>query len=122
MMTASPKIQAAVDLAISRGVGRHDVAPPLHRILWTLGFQVRPPHYASAARNAALMGGFWGAWMAVFGAFMAWHRRPEHAAQVVPVAIALACAGGLLFGATMAFMIRNRARKARLPHWDALPG
>ena len=119
-MTLPPKIQIAVDTAIARGIGRFDAAPPLHRLLWAAGVNARPPHYASFGRNALLMGGFWGVWMAVFGAVYALHLHPEGGADIVVKPICIALLAAVAFGLVMAAVFRSRARKAGLPDWDEI--
>jgi hypothetical protein len=119
-MMLTPKIQSAVDTAISRGIGRFDAAPPIHRLLWAVGVQARPPHYASFGNNALLMGGFWGISMAVFFAFFAAHMHPESGAEIIVIPVCVALLAGVAFGLTMAMIFRSRARKAGLPKWDEI--
>ena len=119
-MTLTSKIQFAVDTAIARGIGRFDAAPPIHRLLWAVGIDARPPHYASFGRNALLMGGFWGAWMAVFGAAYALHLHPGGGADMIVKPICIALLAAVAFGLVMAMVFRSRARKAGLPDWNEL--
>ena len=119
-MTLTRKIVFAVDIAIARGIGRFDAAPPMHRVLWAAGVGVRPPHYAGFGRNALLMGGFWGAWMAVFGAAYALHLHPGGGADIVVEPICIALLAAVAYGLVMAAVFRSRARKASLPSWDEL--
>ncbi len=119
-MMLTSKIQSAVDTAISRGIGRFDAAPPIHRLLWAVGVEARPPHYASFGKNALLMGGFWGIGMAVFGAIYALHSAPQGGADIVVKPICVALLVGAVFGLVMAMIFRSRARKAGLPTWDEI--
>jgi len=121
-MALTPEIQFAVDTAIARGIGRSDAAPPLHRLLWAVGVAARPPHYASFASNALVMGGFWGICMAAFSVAYSLHLQPEGGAQMVIKAICIALLAAVAFGLAMATIFRSRARKASLPSWDELPG
>lgn len=117
-MTPTLHIKSAVDIAIARGIGRFDAAPPIHRLLWALGVHVRPPHYASFGRNALIMGGFWGAWILLFGAVHAWYVQPQGGMDIVVKPISTALLAAVFFGLAMATVFRFRARKARLPGWD----
>ena len=115
-----PKNKTAVDTAVERGIRRFDAAPPLHRLLWAAGIDARPPHYASFANNALLMGGFWGVCMAGFGVLYAMHLRPEGGPEIIAAPICIALVVAAAFGLAMATVFRSRARKARLPSWDEI--
>lgn len=82
--------------------------------------EARPPHYASLGANALLMGGFWGAWMAVFAAAYAVHLHPGGGAEVVIKPICIALLSAVAFGLVMAAHFRARARHASLPGWGDL--
>ena len=110
----------AVNTAIARGIRRSDAAPPLYRLLWAAGVDARPPHYASFGRNALLMGGFWGTFMAVFAAAYASYLHPGAGAGVIAAAIGIALSGAVAFGLAMAMVFRARARNAGLPSWDEI--
>ena len=106
----------ALRLLEQTGIGRNTYAPPLFRILWRWGVQVRPPHFMGFVVNTLL----WGAWFSVsWGAFMwlaFWSRRHTDAR----VALATACGAGLFFGLAMASHFVRQARKHALPSWDSL--
>jgi Family of unknown function (DUF6404) len=50
------------------GIGRYTTAPPLYRLLWRMGVETPPPHFASLGSIALLMGLFFGmSWGLVSG-------------------------------------------------------
>ena len=119
-MSVSPKIAAAVEIASSRGISRIDAAPPLHRFLWFVGIQIRPPHFASFGVNAMLFGGFWGAWMEVFVVWFALHRHPGASLGSLGSPMAITALMSVIFGCVLAFVLSSRARAAVLPDWEHL--
>lgn len=94
--------------------------PPLHRVLWSLGARVRPPHYASFASLAALLAALFGVlfvlltvplltllgarWTDDFVTTMAW--------AYLAVAIA--------YGVIVAGVYRRDAKLLGLTPWDEL--
>ncbi|HEX7688251.1 MAG TPA: DUF6404 family protein [Burkholderiaceae bacterium] len=115
----SSKIDSAVRQAIAAGIRPFDAAPPLYRLAWRLGLDLRPPLYASFAVNALVMGGFYGASMGVLGLLWAMSRPGWRPALALPV-LGLACAAGAIFGILMAGLMRRRAGRAGLSSWDRL--
>jgi hypothetical protein len=108
--------QQALLLLEQSGIGRNTYAPPLFRILWRCGVQVRPPHFMGFGALASLCGIWFGiGWGAVMW-LMVWSR------QHVDVRAMLIGAGvaGLCFGLFMATYITRQARKHALPRWESL--
>jgi len=111
------KIDSAVRQAIAAGIRPWDAAPPLYRLAWRLGFELRPPHYAGFASNAALLGSTYGLAMGAVGLAWAMRLPSWRPAAAVPV-LATAAVVGIAFGLCMAALLRRRARLAQLPSWD----
>ncbi len=121
-MSANAKIQAAVEVATSRGIGKLDAAPPAHRLLWALGIQARPPHYAPGWANALLFGGVWGAAMEIALLFVARPLRPDLDPSRLAGLAGMILISAAVFGCVLALLVRARARRAALPDWEAILG
>lgn len=117
-MTRLSRIQAAIDIAVAHGIPRADAAPLFHRLMWRLGFGVRPPHFEQFGRNAGLMGLVWGSCMTVFAVLYALRLHPGGGVAVIGKVVGVAVVAATVFGLAMAAIVRARARKARLPAWD----
>jgi membrane associated rhomboid family serine protease len=115
-MTHAEKVAVLLRDLGQKGIGQYTIAPPAYRLLWRLGIEVRPPHFASFWSIAAPMAlGFaivWGIfmWLAV------WQQRGSVGSGVASAAVA-----GLFFGVTMAAYYRWRASKLALPRWEDYP-
>ena len=107
------RLQQALALLDSKGLGKSAYAPPLFRLLWKLGVKVLPPHMAGFAFNSLLMGGFFGVFWSLLMWLMLWGRQGM---PLVIAAITALVAGGL-FGLTMGWYIRYSARKRAIPRW-----
>ena len=107
------RLQQALALLDSKGLGKSAYAPPLFRLLWKLGVKVPPPHMAGFAFNSLLMGGFFGVFWSLLMWLMLWGRQGM---PLVIAAITALVAGGL-FGLTMGWYIRYSARKRAIPRW-----
>lgn len=46
-MTHDEKVAFLLDDLARKGIGRYTVAPPIYRLLWRLGIEVKPPLFAS---------------------------------------------------------------------------
>jgi hypothetical protein len=106
----------AIALLEQRGIECSSYAPPLMRLLWRCGVQVRPPHFMGFAAAALLSG----SWFAVGWGLVMWvgfwsrHNTALHAALLT------ACAAGLFFGLSMAGYYAHQRRKHGLPSWESL--
>jgi hypothetical protein len=116
-MTHKEKVDHLVDDLAKRGVGKYTAAPPLYRLLWRLGIEIPPPHFAGFWPLAIVMGVFFGVSWGLLMWFFLW--RDDN----MPLAIAIAASllAGALFGVTMAAYYRWRAKKLALPPWDDYP-
>jgi hypothetical protein len=87
------------------------------RLLWRLGIDMPPPHFASPARNFAFSGLYFG---------IGWGVGFYFGAKVIlgmPIATFWpACAAGLAFGLYMAAYYAYGARKHGIPRWKAFSG
>ena len=111
------KVRAAERHLAGLGLKQYEVAPPVHRLLWRFGFAIPPPLCASFAHlamfNGALFGLGWGVLM-WFG-FWSWQDlRPSFW-----LAASVAAAAGVLFGLSMAWIIRRKARMLGIGSWSA---
>jgi hypothetical protein len=116
-MTHEQKIEYLLKDLGQRGVGKYTIAPPLYRLLWGLGIEAKPPHFAGFWLLTVVMGLFFGIFWGVVMWLMLWRG------QDMPVALAVVTAAiaGLFFGLSMACYYRWRARKLALPAWEDYP-
>src|SRR5215471_7502388 len=116
-MTPREKIDAAVEELRDRRVRSTTAAPPLYRLLWTIGIHVPPPLFQSFLGVITVQGAFFGLFMSGFVAFLS---GPGDRWEL---AIELGLASGLVFGLLMAAYFRWYARRLGLPRWaDYCPG
>jgi membrane associated rhomboid family serine protease len=115
-MTHEEKVAYLLRDLGQKGVGQYTIAPPIYRLLWRLGIEIRPPHFASfwslAAPMAVGFGIFWG----IFMWLTVWQQGSS-----VSLAVGTAASAGLFFGVFMAAYYRWRARKLALPRWEDYP-
>jgi hypothetical protein len=112
-MNMNSKRDAALDLLAATGIWRNNYAPPLSRSLWSLGFNLPPPHFASFWGNFVLCGAFFGvAWGLVW-----WFFETRFQSASLLAALLAACCAGFFFGLCMATYYAYGARKHRIPRW-----
>ena len=116
-MDHQAKIAHLLEEFKQRGIGQYTTAPPLYRLLWRIGIEAPPPHFASFGSIALLMGLFFGVFWGLVMWFTIWREDD------MPIALALTTSAiaGLLFGVIMAAYFRWRARKLALPPWQDYP-
>ena len=116
----SPVEQRHAALAVleKTGIWPSNFAPPALHMLWALGLNIRPPHFASFGANALVTGTGFGALWGVAMWFMTWSRI----GMPVSTAIGAAALAGLLFGLCMASYYRYGQRRHQLPRWEDLAG
>lgn len=112
-----PKVQAALRHLDLAGVHRRHSAPPLHRLLWRMGFNAPPPILASVASNALLMG----TWFAVGWGVLMWLLVWRNTHMPAGGAVFSALFAGVLFGLLMAVVMRVMRLRRGLPLWRDLP-
>ena len=115
-MDITSKGVAALELLARTGIRRRNYEPPGLRIIWELGIDMPPPHFASFGRNFI----FYGAQVGIgcgLGQFLA---------KVIlgtPIAVFWpAFAAGLSFGLIKATYYAYGARKHGIPRWHAFDG
>jgi hypothetical protein len=114
-MTREEKIEYMLNDLAQKGIGRYTAAPPLHRLLWRLGFDVAPPPFATFWSNALLMGVSFAVAWAVIMWLAVWRDLPLISALIVSGVT------GAFVGLSTAAYYRWRWRKLGLPHWGDYP-
>jgi hypothetical protein len=115
-MKTNQRREGALKALAATGMLRSNYEPPLLRLLWRLGFNIPPPHFAPFWANAIASGVLFGvAWGALMW-FVSWSRQGTSLAW----ALIAAAAAGVLFGAAMAGFYAHGKRKYSLPSWHDL--
>jgi hypothetical protein len=115
-MESIPRREAALRLLETTGMWRSSYEPPALRLLWRLGVDAPPPHFAGFGASALAIGSFFGlAWGLAMWLFL-WRSQAVPAAAVVIAAVG----AGLLFGISMATYYAFGRRKYKLPPWHGL--
>lgn len=115
-MTHDEKVAYLLNDLGQRGIGQYTIAPPIYRLLWRLGIEVKPPHFASFWSLVVPLGVVFGVLWGIFMWLFVWrHSAP------VGLDVATAALTGLLFGVVMALYYQWRARKLALPRWEDYP-
>ncbi|CAN7701881.1 DUF6404 family protein [Pseudoduganella sp. LjRoot289] len=114
-MTEIEKRQAALELLARTLMKPSSYQPLAVRLLWHLGVNVRPPHFASFLFNTVSIGGFYAASWGLAMWLIIWHDKltPSQAATTAALA-------GLCFGGLMASYYAYGKRKHKLPSWNEL--
>jgi len=108
--------EVALELLAATGMDGRHYEPRLVRLLWRLGIDIPPPHFASS-RVAAVMTGT--VLSLVWSPCVWWLSWDDPKASWTRIAI-VALLGGLLFGVAMALYYRSAARRYNLPPWESL--
>ena len=108
--------EAAFEVMKAKGIKPSNYAPPLLRLLWSIGVEVRPPHFAGFWSTAAWMGAFFGlGWGGVMWV-LSWDAKGIPLKGVA----AMVVGAGAIFGLAMAAYYANDRKKHALPSWDEL--
>ncbi|MEZ0470617.1 DUF6404 family protein [Luteimonas salinilitoris] len=112
-MSIERKREAALRRLAETGIWRSNYNPPALRLLWSLGIDVPPPHFARFGATALLAG----AWFAIAWGLLMWLLvwTPQRMPWVVAAITALVA--GALFGVAMAGYYAWGRRKHGLPLW-----
>jgi Family of unknown function (DUF6404) len=115
-MTHEEKITYLLKDLGQKGISEYSIAPLIYRLLWRLGIEIKPPHFASFWSLAVFMGLLFGLCWGIFMWFAIWSDQ-------VPSIVAFTAAGfaGVFFGVSMATYYRWRAHKLMLPRWEEYP-
>jgi uncharacterized protein DUF6404 len=116
-MTHEEKVEFLLNELSQRGVSKYTVAPPLYRILWRLGLEAKPPHFASFWSLTFTVGAFFAIAWGIFMWLFFWQGTDFPAV----VGVSTSVIAGLLFGMTIAGYYRSRARRLALPRWESYP-
>jgi len=114
-MTNDEKIEYYLRDLRQREVGwraRWKAAPPIYRLLWRLGINVRPPFFASFWSLAIPFGVFYGILLIALW----WFRDPHSITSLV-----ISVVGAAFMGVIIAMSCRRQARKLALPRWEDYP-
>ena len=115
-MTPNPKRARALQLLANTGMWRSNYEPPALRLLWRLGVDVPPPHFARFGSVALLAGTWFGV---LWGGFM-WLMMWSGAGMSIAAAALSATVAGALFGLSMAAYYAYGRQKYKLPTWAEL--
>ena len=115
-MESNAKRSTALNLLAATGMSRNNYAPSALRVLWRLGVDAPPPHFASFAANAFVFGSFfavsYGLTVRLIDGSAAF-RSPGLA--LLRIAISAVC-----FGVAMASYYAYGRRRYGLPFWRDL--
>jgi predicted Zn finger-like uncharacterized protein len=116
-LTHKEKVAYMIKDLKRRGVGPSTSAPPVFRLLWALGVKVPPPLFLGFLPTLLIVGSVAG----VLWGGMMWVLQWRGMDMPMWLAVAGAAAFGLLFGSTMGFYVRWKAKKLGLPPWSRYP-
>ena len=111
-MTNDEKIAYYLSDMHQRGIRKYRAAPPIYRLLWRLGINVRPPLFASSWSLAVPFAVGWGI---IF--FILWWSAPRHSIT----GLVLYGVGAASVGVINAVSYRRQAQKLALPRWEDYP-
>jgi hypothetical protein len=113
MNKSKEDIQSYIEQLQKQGVKANTSAPPLFRLMWSLGVGVRPPLNQSFLMNTLFMGLYFGIFWGLFMWLFQWRKWHLSAFS----AVMFAAGAGLLFGVTMATYYRWKSRRVNVPTW-----
>jgi hypothetical protein len=116
IMKNSQKRINALQLMARTGSSKMDCAPMVWRVLWSMGFQIPPPHFSPFLLNLLISG----LWFGSFGGLILWAIRilngdPIDVGFFIEVGV-LAVTFGILMAVYYAFF----KRKHHLPSWNSI--
>ena len=114
-MESSTRRSAALSLLAATGMRRGNYAPPGVRLLWLLGVDVPPPHFADFSATTLAMASVFGV---MFGLVERAFQRfgfPSRTTSLPEVAIM-----AMIYGVAMASYYAHGRRKYGLPPWRDL--
>lgn len=115
-MTFQSRRTKALATLEATGMWRSHYEPPVLRVLWRFGLQIRPPHFLPFSQMLILAS----AWFGIFWGAAMWTLVWSKNGLAGVSAIGLSCATGLLFGLTMALYYAYGRRQYQLPNWNSL--
>jgi hypothetical protein len=115
-MTDDRKIETYKELMAAKGIATSTAAPPLWKLMWSLGINVPPPLYMSFIPLFLFAGSFFGI---VFSTGVWVVRYMDSRPMSLHEAGGVALITGIAFGLAIAFFTRRLARKHGLGAWAA---
>ena len=116
-MTHAEKIELLLKDLTQRGARQYTIAPPLYRVLWRLGIEATPPHFARFWSLALTMGAFF----AIAWGIVMWLLFWRGGNTPVAVDVGVSIVAGFLFGVAIAAYYRKSAGRLALPRWEDYP-
>ena len=110
------KREEALRLLKSTGIRESNYCPPLLRLLWRLGLQVPPPHFANFGATAVFAGSFFG----ISWGLLMWLFFWQGAGMKPTAVVGISAIAGALFGLTMSAYYAYGRKKHALPSWRTL--
>lgn len=115
-METTTRRDVALQMLAATGMWRSNFEPPLVRLLWRLGVDVPPPHFAPFRGSALTAGGCfafaWGLFMWLF----VWRSQGIS----ITVSLISAVIAGAIFGIAMASYYAYGRKRYALPPWRSL--
>jgi hypothetical protein len=110
-VTFEDKRRRALAMLEERGVSGWAAAPPAFRLLWRLGVQLPPPHFAGLVANAAVLTA------TVLPVWFLQVSTTGHGWRGWQSALWECASGAMLLGVAWALAYRGQADKHGLPAW-----
>ncbi len=102
-----------MELLANTGIMRSNYAPPYLRLLWRMGINMPPPHFAEFWQNAVFAGCFYSIVWGLLMYWVVWSKA--NLPQTTMLGSALVA--GALFGLALASYYAYGKRKHGLPSW-----
>ena len=112
-MTHKEKIKKMFEELPKKGIKQYNFAPPIYRLLWKLGVEIPPPPFSSFLYDFLFAGVGFGTLWGLLMWFVFW--QPKNFPAII--AIISSAMAGILFGLSMAVILRHKAKKHNLPLW-----
>jgi Family of unknown function (DUF6404) len=106
-------IQAYIRQLENQGIKSQTAVPPLFRLMWSLGVNMRPPLNQSFLVNTLFNGFFFGTFWGLLMWFIQW--RKWHLSVIS--AIIYSSLAGVFFGAVIALYYLWKRRRVKVPTW-----
>lgn len=115
-MNANEPRTVALEILAKTGMWRSSYEPPLLRLLWRLGLDVPPPHFAGFMSTAVVLGTSFAVAWGVPMWLLVWPQTGMSFGSMVVTA----ASAGAIFGLIMAGYYAYGKRKHGLPSWREL--
>ena len=115
-MSYEEKLKLAMDELSATKLSKSSRNPLMMKLLGSMGFKVRPPHYSAFAINLLTLGCFFGGSWGLFMYIFIW--LPQN--YPIAICILASLGAGLFFGLIMAAYYKFGAHKYKLTAWEDL--